>query len=382
MAVVENFDLRWDALSQSIDNAGYRIPEDTAPRVIDFLSDSATGVLWTQLNAQKIRDLHRLIGAEGPRTTKTIMIPAIDLVIRSFQLERPHLERGSPMLVADNDPAYQFLEGLQPLLPPAVAPVLQPAIPLQPVIRPVAPPPVVPPPVIANANGLPPPAARDLPRILLSGGVHRAPVQRAARAPIDLSASVDDDPIEVDGDSDENHDIGVSTTSTTTSTDLGTIALRTLNNLNMSCVEWITVTDRERPWRVARNQHEAMNIARVFDLIGIRSNNFIKATMLKRIIALQHFDSTGNVNVLDVVQGSTTELLPTRFLNAIYTQLQRRTQSQSRSSTSSSSSQSGSNGRHRQHGKQKPPANSGSSSQPPSKKHRGPPSSGGSAGSQ
>jgi len=392
MAAIENFDLRWDALSQSIDNAEYRVPEDTAPRVVDFLSGPAAGVLWTQLNVQKIRDLHRLIGAEGPRTTKLVMVPAIDLVIRNLYLDRPRADRED--VENNNDPVHQFLDGFQPpphpvaapprpiipmvVVPPAVAPVVQPVAPPRPVVPPAIPQ-VIPP--VAGGHGNLPSAARDLPRIVLAGGVHRAPIQRAARVPIDLSAGADDDPIEIDGDSDDNNDVTQTSTSSTTSADLGEIALRTLNSMNITCVDWMTTTDRERPWRVARNQHEAMNIARIFDLIGVRSNHFIKSAMLKRIIALQHFDSTGNVNVLDVVQGSSTELLPIRFLNGIYTQLQRRTQSQSRadrSSSSSSSSQQGSGGRRRQHPQQR----SSTYSQPPAKKHRGPPPAGGSAGSQ
>ena len=178
-------------------------------------------------------------------------------------------------------------------------------------------------------------AARDLPRVSVADtGVRSqslAPIAGAPGVPTRVRGELSSDPIELDDGSDDDgkeEDVNARPRTQEAVQDLGAVALQALMDLNMTASEWLRMTDRERPWKTARNHHEAVNIVRIFDQIGLRSNNFIRSLMLKRIIALQHFDQTGNVNVLDVVQGSPVELLPQKMINAIYTQLQRRTQSQ------------------------------------------------------
>jgi hypothetical protein len=226
-------------------------------------------------------------------------------------------------------------------------------------------------------------AARDLPRVSVAGTGVRSPNRIHASvlppAAVHITGGLVSDPIEV-GDNSSDEDVPVVLP---VGQDIGVLALGNLTNLNMTATEWLTMTDRERPWKTARNHHEAVNIVRIFDQIGLRSNDFIRSLMLKRIIALQHFDATGNVNVLDVVQGSAVELLPQRVINSIYTQLQRRTQSQARTSTSTGDSGRRNNNNNKRNrsssGSQQSSQSSTSSS---NKKFRGPPPSGGAAASQ
>jgi hypothetical protein len=227
-------------------------------------------------------------------------------------------------------------------------------------------------------------SARDLPRLALGGSARPQSTVKTTTSTSSTTRTAGEDPNDIIDITDDSADETSEERSDerAVSQDLGSVALRSLRNLRITAVEWLTMTERERPWRTARNQHEAINIARVFDQIGVRSHDFVRALMLKRIIALQHFDATGNVTVLDVVQGSVNELLPTRLTNAIYTQLQRRTQSQtqsqSRGRSSSYSSSNGDNNSRRSNKRSRGP----SGPYNPSKKPRGPPPSGGAAAAQ
>jgi len=381
--MAESFDDRWDAFAQRIDNARHPVPTATAPLVLEFLSERVADVLWTQMDAKRIKLLHRLIGAAGPSTrSKRQLIMDIDKVITAArqgdkvitaarqgdeELERkydPPVQPNSSESEESAEAAAEFFAGIQPPRTPTVSHTVT----------------VTSPPGVAAA-------ARDLPRVYAAGpGVRSQSLAPVAGAPVvrtRVRGDLSSDPIDLDDGSDDDgkeEDVNARTMTQEAVQDLGAVALQALMDLNMTASEWLSMTDRERPWKTARNHHEAVNIVRIFDQIGLRSNNFIRSLMLKRIIALQHFDQTGNVNVLDVVQGSAVELLPQKMINAIYTQLQRRTQSQAKASTSTSDSNRRSNKRGRNSpGSQQSSQSSNSSS---NKKPRGPPPSGGAAASQ
>ena len=378
--MVTNFDNRWDTFTGEYDNAHYRVPQDTAPLVINFLSDRVASIAWVRMNKKRIAEVHRLIGASGSNTDKkNELINAIDTVIQSAreaaQVNGDQVEsiEQSSSQASEAEAAREFLQDIRPS--PVVGPARVPSSILRSSAAPSAPAPAT----MSAAT------AHDLPLVGSSAArtpVHVRPsITTTTTTTRRTAGELDSDPIELDASS-SDEEVHVERTVVQ---DLGSVALGSLRNLNMTAVDWITMTEKERPWKTARNQHEAVQFARVFDQIGIRDNDHVRALILKRIIALQHFDSTGNVNVLDVVQGSAVELLPTRLVNAIYTQLQRRTQSQSRgrSSSYSSSSNDGPTRRHNNNNKRGRDSNaSHNSSSTSSKKPRGPPSSGGAAPSQ